>query len=123
MVRKKLKTRRMKMYRNLDPIDAYDAYSADEYLAQQKRQVIADEMYNYKIDALEIIDKVVHPAHANLFAKVLTTACTEECEHAEKLAQNMGLNQEHLIALRGDEKEFSDHLDRKEFGRRSYFYW
>ena len=80
-------------------------------------------MYNWKVDAMEIIDKIVHPAHANLFAKVLTTACTEECEHAEKLSQNMGLNQEYLIALTGNEKDFSDHMDRKEFSRKSYYHW
>jgi hypothetical protein len=103
------------MYRNLDPISSYDAYSADEYLAQQRWQLIADEMYNMRHDAMERIDTIIHPEYAEEFIKMLCKGYNYNEEHAENIAKKLSLTPAHIYALMGDEKEFTKLVDTSRF--------
>jgi len=99
------------MYRNLDPIHAYDVYSYDEYIKAQKEQSIAEEMYNVRHDAMERIDAIVHPEYACEFIRIFCESLNQGNEDAEILAKKIGLKQEHIYALIGDEKEFGRLMD------------
>lgn len=103
------------MYSNYDPIHAYDVYSADEYMAQQKWQLIRDEMYNMKCDAMERIDAVIHPEYAKDFIALLCVNVTEEDQNAENIARRLGLTQQHIYALKNDEKNYASTTVRSAF--------
>lgn len=52
--------------------------------------------------ALEKLKAYVHPEIVKPFAELLGWACWEENEDAEKIAQNMNLNEDELAACIGD---------------------
>jgi len=98
-----------------DPIDAYDRHSSYEYDLMRYQQMVSDEMYSLKHDALERISKVVHPEIESQFIKVLELGMCEKIPEAENIARILGLNQAHFIALSGDEREMGYYLDKHSF--------
>jgi hypothetical protein len=105
----------MRPYASFDPVQDHYSYVNELGRQQGIREMIADEMYNLRCDALERISTIVHPEYEAEFIKLLTVALSDGIAEAEILTKKLGLNQEHLIALRGDESEMRDHLNKSKW--------
>lgn len=107
----------MRAYNGFDPIQDHWNYVNDLGLKEQIRNEVAAKMYDMKHDALERIDAVIHPEQAANFIKILQYAVNENLPEAESLARDLGLNQEHFLALDNDERGMREFLDKDFFSR------
>lgn len=107
----------MSISRSFDPVADHYAFVNYIGMHEQKRDAIANEMYDLKHDALERIDAIIHPEHASDFVKILQYCVNEGLPEAETIAKKMGLNQGHFLALDNDERGMREFLEQDCFSR------
>lgn len=69
------------------------------YTEMSFKEYLFEKMYDLKEESLITISSVVHKDQGDIFLKMLANAYEADCEHACKIADELGLSQKHFDAI------------------------